>query len=255
MGSPRASSPRITRRLRRHAAAHPRAADYHGALSAGHRREGILAEGRVEGFPRVAGARRGPEERTGSVHHPIVSDTRSLIWVANQNTMTPHVWTSRVPNLHHPDICVFDLDPSAGRSGGVCARRRSRCAIFSRSSACPAGSRHRAPRGFTSSSRSTARLASETSHDSPTAVGHDAGHPRSRTPDAGVQQGRPRRPHLRRYRPQRLQRDLRRCLRGACEARCAGLRAVHAGKSSSAATVGPRNVHAADHARPSSRGR
>jgi bifunctional non-homologous end joining protein LigD len=32
--------------------------------------------------------------------------------MTNQNTITPHVWTSRVPDLQHPDICLFDLDPS-----------------------------------------------------------------------------------------------------------------------------------------------
>jgi bifunctional non-homologous end joining protein LigD len=32
--------------------------------------------------------------------------------VTNQNTITQHVWTSRVPDLHYPDLCVFDLDPS-----------------------------------------------------------------------------------------------------------------------------------------------
>jgi bifunctional non-homologous end joining protein LigD len=46
------------------------------------------------------------------VHHPLVCDTRSLLWLANLNSITPHVWTSRAPNLHQPDICVFDLDPS-----------------------------------------------------------------------------------------------------------------------------------------------
>lgn len=54
-------------------------------------------------------------KKDGTVHHPIIRDTRSLLWVANQNTITPHVWTSRVPNLYYPDICVFDLDPSADR--------------------------------------------------------------------------------------------------------------------------------------------
>ena len=47
------------------------------------------------------------------MHHPLVNDTRSLLWVANQNSITPHVWTSRVPDLYQPDFCVFDLDPSA----------------------------------------------------------------------------------------------------------------------------------------------
>ena len=51
-------------------------------------------------------------KKDGVVHHPVVNDTRSLLWMANQNTITHHVWTSRVPELYYPDICVFDLDPS-----------------------------------------------------------------------------------------------------------------------------------------------
>jgi bifunctional non-homologous end joining protein LigD len=51
-------------------------------------------------------------KKDGVVHHPIVTDTRALLWLANQNCITPHVWTSRAPDLYHPDICVFDLDPS-----------------------------------------------------------------------------------------------------------------------------------------------
>src|SRR5436189_1245501 len=51
-------------------------------------------------------------KKDGTVHHPLVSDTRSLLWVTNQNTITQHVWTSRAPNLYYPDVCVFDLDPS-----------------------------------------------------------------------------------------------------------------------------------------------
>jgi bifunctional non-homologous end joining protein LigD len=52
-------------------------------------------------------------KKDGVVHHAIVTDVRSLLWVTNQNTVTQHVWTSRVPDLDHPDLCVFDLDPSA----------------------------------------------------------------------------------------------------------------------------------------------
>jgi len=52
-------------------------------------------------------------KKGGTVHYPLVCDTRSLLWLANQNTITPHVWTSRTPDLYRPDICVFDLDPSA----------------------------------------------------------------------------------------------------------------------------------------------
>lgn len=62
---------------------------------------------------------KGPEwlervevpKKGGTVQHPLVNDTRALLWIANQNCITPHVWASRVPRLHHPDICIFDLDP------------------------------------------------------------------------------------------------------------------------------------------------
>jgi bifunctional non-homologous end joining protein LigD len=32
--------------------------------------------------------------------------------MANQNSITPHVWISRAEKLYYPDVCVFDLDPS-----------------------------------------------------------------------------------------------------------------------------------------------
>lgn len=47
----------------------------------------------------------------GTVHHPIVTNTEGLLWLANQNSITIHVWPSRAPQLYQPDVCVFDLDP------------------------------------------------------------------------------------------------------------------------------------------------
>jgi bifunctional non-homologous end joining protein LigD len=49
----------------------------------------------------------------GVVNYAVVRDARGLQWLANQNCITPHVWTSRVPDLFHPDVCMFDLDPLA----------------------------------------------------------------------------------------------------------------------------------------------
>lgn len=54
------------------------------------------------------------KKKGGVVHHAIVNDVEALRWVANQNTITQHVWTSRAPDLAHPDVCVFDLDPASG---------------------------------------------------------------------------------------------------------------------------------------------
>lgn len=82
---------------------------------AGIDKKGFIQKDVVKGFPawlqRVAVEKRQGEPGD-EVHYPLVTDERSLLWLANQNSITPHVWTSRVPRLHHPDLCVFDLDPS-----------------------------------------------------------------------------------------------------------------------------------------------
>jgi bifunctional non-homologous end joining protein LigD len=64
-----------------------------------------------KGFPEWL-QRVAVPKKDGTVHHPLVTDVRSLLWIVNQNTITPHVWVTRVPDLYHPDVCVFDLDPS-----------------------------------------------------------------------------------------------------------------------------------------------
>jgi bifunctional non-homologous end joining protein LigD len=63
-------------------------------------------------------------KKDGVVHHPLVTDTRSLLWITNQNTITQHVWTSRTPRLEYPDLCVFDLDPPAAGSSEIRAADR-----------------------------------------------------------------------------------------------------------------------------------
>jgi bifunctional non-homologous end joining protein LigD len=73
-----------------------------------------VSKGFPEWLQRVEVPKKG-----GVVHHAVVNDVRSLLWVVNQNTITQHVWTSRVPDLEHPDICVFDLDPSENDPGAV----------------------------------------------------------------------------------------------------------------------------------------
>jgi bifunctional non-homologous end joining protein LigD len=73
--------------------------------------KGFFQKNVVKGFPEWL-ERVEVEKKDGTVHHPIVTDARSLVWLANQNSITPHVWTSRAPTIMKPDVCVFDLDPS-----------------------------------------------------------------------------------------------------------------------------------------------
>jgi len=73
--------------------------------------KGFIQKSVTRGFPdwleRIDVPKKG-----GRVHHPLAGDRRSLAWLANQNTITLHVWPCRVPRLDRPDLCVFDLDPS-----------------------------------------------------------------------------------------------------------------------------------------------
>jgi bifunctional non-homologous end joining protein LigD len=58
-------------------------------------------------------------KKDGETRYPVVRDLRSLLWLANQNCITPHVWTSRLPDLERPDLCVIDLDPPGDDAGAV----------------------------------------------------------------------------------------------------------------------------------------
>ena len=77
---------------------------------AGIDKKGFIQKDVSKGFPSWLERVEVPKEG-GTVNHPLINDVRSLLWVVNQNCVTPHVWNRRVPNLYHPDICIFDLDP------------------------------------------------------------------------------------------------------------------------------------------------
>ena len=88
---------------------------YHRGIGA----PGFFQKDVSKGFPDWL-ARVEVPKKGGTVHHPLVSDARSLVWLANQNCITPHVWISRVPDLYQPDLCVFDLDPAEDRPDDLC---------------------------------------------------------------------------------------------------------------------------------------
>ena len=87
---------------------------------AGIGKKGFLQKDVSKGFPPWLERVEVPK-KDGVVHHPIVTDVRSLLWLANQNAITPHVWISRAPDVYHPDICVFDLDPSVDDPAALAA--------------------------------------------------------------------------------------------------------------------------------------
>ncbi|HWP55997.1 MAG TPA: non-homologous end-joining DNA ligase [Pyrinomonadaceae bacterium] len=80
---------------------------YHRGINA----PGFFQKDVSKGFPPWLKRVEVPK-KDGTVHHPLANDTRSLLWLANQNSITIHVWPSRAPRLFYPDICVFDFDPA-----------------------------------------------------------------------------------------------------------------------------------------------
>ncbi len=46
-----------------------------------------------------------------AIQLPLVDDAAGLIWLANLGAIEFHLWGSRAPRLHEPDVAIFDLDP------------------------------------------------------------------------------------------------------------------------------------------------
>ena len=55
-----------------------------------------------------------PRRKGGSIEHVLCQNADTLRWLANQNCITPHVWSARRDRLDRPDRIVFDLDPEEG---------------------------------------------------------------------------------------------------------------------------------------------
>ena len=66
------------------------------------------------------------DKRGGTVTHAVIWDADTLVYLADQGTITPHVWLSRMDRVRRPDRLVVDLDPSVPDFAAV--RRAARAA-------------------------------------------------------------------------------------------------------------------------------
>jgi bifunctional non-homologous end joining protein LigD len=74
--------------------------------------EGTYQKDMPEHFPewidRITVPKRG-----GTVDHVVCNNAATLVYLANQGCLTPHVGLARVDRYEHPDQMIFDLDPSS----------------------------------------------------------------------------------------------------------------------------------------------
>ena len=68
---------------------------------------------------RVTVAKRG-----GSVDHVVINRADTLVYLAGQNCITPHVWLARADRINKPDRLIFDFDPEHERFAEVRAAAR-----------------------------------------------------------------------------------------------------------------------------------
>ena len=176
--------------------------------------KGFLQKDVSKGFPDWLERVEVPK-KDGTVHHPLVTDTRSLLWLANQNTH--HAARLDVARAGPVPPRHLRLRSRSVRttSRTCCARPRSALRDLLDELGLPSWVKTSGSKGF----HIVVPLDGKADYRRGRAVRargrHAARRARSGAPHAGVQQGRPRRAHLRRHRPQRLQRDVRRGLRRA----------------------------------------
>ena len=64
------------------------------------------------------------DKRGGTVTHVLANDAATLVYLAGQNVVTPHVWLSRADEPRQPDRLIVDFDPSGGSFADVRAAAR-----------------------------------------------------------------------------------------------------------------------------------
>lgn len=80
---------------------------------------GFMQKNASDHFPPTIERYAVPKRGGGATVYPVVTQVADLAYLANQNTITFHMWTSSVDRPGRPDWLVIDLDPEAGDVDGA----------------------------------------------------------------------------------------------------------------------------------------
>ena len=62
-------------------------------------------------FPDWIEVKQVKKQKRGTTNYVICNNTATLVYLANQACITPHIWLSKKDKLDYPDRMIFDLDP------------------------------------------------------------------------------------------------------------------------------------------------
>lgn len=81
--------------------------------------KGFMQKNAAAHFPDSIERHPVPKRDGGTTEYPVVHQAEDLAYLANQGTVTFHMWTSTAADPDHPDFLVMDLDPEADDVDGV----------------------------------------------------------------------------------------------------------------------------------------
>jgi bifunctional non-homologous end joining protein LigD len=86
---------------------------------------GFFVKNAAKHFPDWIKTAQVPKREGGALRQVLANDAATLVYLAGQNAITPHIWTARADRLEQPDRIVFDLDPATKRFAEVRAAARA----------------------------------------------------------------------------------------------------------------------------------
>jgi bifunctional non-homologous end joining protein LigD len=87
--------------------------------------KGFFVKNAAKHFPGWIRTTQVPKREGGELRQVLANDAATLVYLAGQNAITPHIWTARADRIEQPDRIVFDLDPANQRFAEVRAVARS----------------------------------------------------------------------------------------------------------------------------------
>lgn len=80
---------------------------------------GFMQKNAGEHFPDSIGRYTVPKQDGGTTTYPVVTEADDIAYLANQGTLTFHMWLADTDAPEHPDWLVLDLDPEGGDVNGA----------------------------------------------------------------------------------------------------------------------------------------